>query len=241
MNFLEPISETFRSSRDFGQASIPDTPVGSVGPRSFCHGEVRDEGGVDGAAVVTNLRMDTSVRPDIVEGLLRGMAQDGRDMESGRGNLHLRKASRASLFVRLQRSWPIVEQTANLRRLGAERLLAHLVDLVPKGVRGKDNSVETTLGRLLAAINGDAILRSSVNDPNKLMDRALLWLHEQQIVTLGKGLSVYRTSLWSPTGPLQRNAATCLSPRRGKRRALPTESGRYTLGHSIRDAQIRQD
>ena len=34
-----------------------------------------------------------SVRPDIVEGLLRGMAQDGRDMEGGRGNLHLRKAS----------------------------------------------------------------------------------------------------------------------------------------------------
>ncbi len=34
----------------------------------------------------------------------------------------------------------------------------------------------------------DAILRSSVNDPSKLMDRALLWLHEQQVVTLGKGL-----------------------------------------------------
>lgn len=29
-----------------------------------------------------------TVRPDIVEGLLRGMAQDGRDMEGGRGNLH---------------------------------------------------------------------------------------------------------------------------------------------------------
>lgn len=137
----------------------------------------------------------TSVRPDIVEGLLRGMAQDGRDMDGGRGNLHLRKASRGSLFVRLQRSWPVVEQTANLRRLGAERLLAHLVDLVPKGARGKDIPVETTLGRLLAAINGDAILRSSVNDPNKLMDRALLWLHEQQVVTLGKGLSVFRPAI----------------------------------------------
>lgn len=136
-----------------------------------------------------------SVRPDIVEGLLRGMAQDGRDMEGGRGNLHLRKASRGSLFVRLQRSWPIVEETANLRRLGAERLLAHLVDLVPKGARGKDIPVETTLGRLLAAINGDAILRGSVNDPNKLMDRALLWLHEQQVVTLGKGLSVFRPAI----------------------------------------------
>ena len=136
-----------------------------------------------------------AVRPDIIEGLLRGMAQDGRDMEGGRGNLHLRKASRGSLFIRLQRSWSIIEQTAKLRRLGAERLLSHLIGKVPKGVRGKDIPVETTLGNLLAAINGDALLRSAVNDPNKLMDRALLWLHEQHIVTLGKGLSVFRPAI----------------------------------------------
>jgi ATP-dependent DNA helicase RecQ len=137
----------------------------------------------------------TSVRPDIIEGLLRGIAQDGRDMEGGRGNLHLRKASRSSLFVRLQRSWSIVEQTAMLRRLGAERLLSHLIGKVPKGLRRKDIPVETTLGDLLAAINGDAMLRGAINDPNKLMDRALLWLHEQQIVTLGKGLSVFRPAI----------------------------------------------
>jgi ATP-dependent DNA helicase RecQ len=136
-----------------------------------------------------------AVRPDIIEGLLRGMAQDGRDMEGGRGNLHLRKASRGSLFIRLQRSWSIIEQTAKLRRLGAERLLSHLIGKVPKGVRGKDIPVETTLGNLLAAINSDALLRSAVNDPNKLMDRALLWLHEQHIVTLGKGLSVFRPAI----------------------------------------------
>jgi len=137
----------------------------------------------------------TSVRPDIVESLLRGMAQDGRDMDGGRGNLTLRRASRGSLFVRLQRSWSVVEQTAEIRRQGAERLLSHLIGKVPKGVRGKDIPVETTLGGLLAAINGDAMLRGSVSDPNKLMDRALLWLHEQQVVTLGKGLSVFRPAI----------------------------------------------
>lgn len=136
-----------------------------------------------------------TVRPDVIEGLLRGMAHDGRDMEGGRGNLHLRKASRTSLFVRLQRSWSVIEKTAELRRLGAERLLEHLVGRVQKGLRGKDIPVETTLGALLGAINGDAMLRGAVNDPNKLMDRALLWLHEQQVVALGKGLSVFRPAI----------------------------------------------
>lgn len=136
-----------------------------------------------------------AVRPDIVEGLLRGMAQDGRDMDGGRGNLHIRKASRGSLFVRLQRPWSIVDKTAEIRRQAAERLLSHLIGKVPKGVRGKDIPVETTLGGLLAAINGDSMLRGAVNDPNKLMDRALLWLHEQEVVTLGKGLSVFRPAI----------------------------------------------
>lgn len=151
--------------------------------------------GLAATAQVLREQGHKSVRPDIIEGLLRGMAQDGRDMDGGRGNLHVRRATRSSLFVRLQRSWPIVQQTAELRRLGGQRLLTHLLRQVPKGVRGKDIPVETTLGDLLGAINGDALLRGSVRDPNKLMDRALLWLHEQQVVTLGKGLSVFRPAI----------------------------------------------
>ncbi len=137
----------------------------------------------------------TAVRPDIVSGLLYGMTQDGRDLDGERGNIHVRRASRGSLFVRLQRTWDVVEKSAELRRQTASRPLAHLTDKVPKGVRGKDVSVETTLGDLLAGISGDAILRASVNDPNKLMDRALLWLHEQHVATLGKGLSVFRPAI----------------------------------------------
>ena len=149
-----------------------------------------------------------AVRPDIVDRLLRGMAQDGRDMDGGRGNLHVRRASRSSLFVRLQRSWEVVRRTAELRHAAAERLLSHLTGRIPQGRIGKDIGVETTLGGLLSAITGDAILRGSVKDPNRLMDRALLWLHEMQVVTLGKGLSVFRPAMTvhlSPKGGLFTN------------------------------------
>ena len=135
------------------------------------------------------------VRPDLVEALVRGMAQDGRDMDGGRGNLSVRKTARGSLMVRVQRPWPTVAKTADVRRQGAQRLLTHLIGRVPKGTKGKDIQVETTLGALLAAINGDAFLRAMVHDPNRLMDRALLWLHEQQVVTLGRGLSVFRPAI----------------------------------------------
>ncbi|HWL69450.1 MAG TPA: RecQ family ATP-dependent DNA helicase [Geminicoccus sp.] len=136
-----------------------------------------------------------SVRPDLIEKLLRGMTRDGRDEDGGKGNIHLRKNSRNTLLVTLQRTWNALERTATVRRQAGELLLGHLISKLPKGTRGKDLQVETTLGDLIAALNGDALLRGEVRDMNKLMERALLWLHEQGIVTLGKGLTVFRPAM----------------------------------------------
>ncbi len=135
------------------------------------------------------------VRPDVVETILRGIARDGRDLDGGRGNIALRKASRNTLFLRLQRSWPVLVRTAELRRQAAEVLLAHLAGNAAKGQRGKDIQIETTLGAMLDALNGDALLRAEVRDMTRLMDRALMWLHEQQIATLGRGLTIFRPAI----------------------------------------------
>ncbi len=135
------------------------------------------------------------VRPDLVETLLRGMAQDGRDQDGGRGNLMLRKVSRNTIFVRLERSWPTVARTADLRRQGAKALLSHLSGKVATRRQGKDIQVEATLGAMLDAMNGDGLLRAEVKDMTRLMDRALMWLHEQQVATLGRGLTVFRPAI----------------------------------------------
>ena len=135
------------------------------------------------------------VRPDLIETLWRGLSHDGRDQDGGKGNIHLRKLSRNTLQVRLQRNWEVVEKTADIRRRGAELLLRHLIDKVAKGVRGKDLQVETSLGALQAELTGDVFLHSAVSDSTRLLNRALLWLHEHQIVTLGKGLSVFRQAI----------------------------------------------
>ena len=137
----------------------------------------------------------SKIRPDVIETLLRGLAHDGRDLDGGKGNIHLRKLSRNTVQVRLQRSWKVVEKTAEIRRRAAELLLGHLVEKVEKGVRGKDLMVETTLGDLQAALTGDAFLRAAVSDGTRLMNRALLWLHEHAVVTLGKGLTVFRPAI----------------------------------------------
>ncbi|UWQ60525.1 RecQ family ATP-dependent DNA helicase [Leisingera caerulea] len=141
------------------------------------------------------------VRPDVVEKLLRGMARDGRDLDGGKGNVRLRKTSRSTLFVALQRSWSVLEKSAELRRQAGEALIEHLLGKLEKGQRGKDLQVETTLGDMLACLSGDAFLRGQVKEMTRLMDRALLWLHEQEVVALGKGMTVFRPAMTVQLAP----------------------------------------
>ena len=44
---------------------------------------------------------------------------------------------------------------------------------------------------MLEALTSDLVLKSRVKDPQKLLDRALLWLHEQEVIRLHKGLAVF--------------------------------------------------
>ena len=134
--------------------------------------------------------------PHILERLLRSIERDGRDREGGQGIVRLRKLSSKTVEVVLQRSWRIVEQTAALRWIAAEKLLEVLIAKVPPGTRGKDLQIETTIGDLLAALDGDALIKAAgIKDMTKLLERALLWLHEQQVMTLGKGLTVFRSAM----------------------------------------------
>ncbi len=136
-----------------------------------------------------------TVRPDIVDRLVRGIARDGRDDSEGTGSLQVRKIDREHLSVRLQRTWQALSVTAQLRRLAGRVLLTALQKAAPERSRGKDIQVETTLGALMASLTGDLELSSAITDPTKLLDRALLWLHEQGVVTLGKGLTIFRPAM----------------------------------------------
>lgn len=163
----------------------PDAAVGDAHP-------------LDMAAASQSLR-DASHEgaiPHVLDRLLRSIERDGRDADGGRGNIRLRKLSSKTLEVTLQRSWSVVERTAEVRWLAAEKLLDMLMGKAARGAKGKDIQIETTIGDLMAELTGDALIRDlGVKDMTKLMERALLWLHEQQVITLGKGLTVFRSAM----------------------------------------------
>ncbi|EXI64960.1 MAG: ATP-dependent DNA helicase RecQ [Candidatus Accumulibacter adjunctus] len=127
--------------------------------------------------------------------LLGSLAGDGRGDEGGVGSLAMRRLDAETVSIVLQREWSTLARTAELRRAAATQLLDHLLACLPPGTRGADLLAETTLGRLLAAIEGDLLLRSEVRECTRLLDRALLWLHEQEVIRLNKGLAVFRPAM----------------------------------------------
>ena len=137
----------------------------------------------------------TTVRPDIVEKLIRGIARDGREDAEGITSFQVRKIDRQHLSLRLQRSWEKLTRTSRLRRRAATVLLASLTGSAPPNARGKDVQVATTLGTLISALTSDLELVQEITDPSGLLDHALLWLHEQGAVTLGRGLTIFRPAI----------------------------------------------
>ena len=131
--------------------------------------------------------------PERLWRILRSIANDGRGEGGDAGSLGIRRRDPDTVNVELRREWTGLAELASRRRDGAKLLLDHLLSCLPPNARGTDLLAETTLGKLLAAINSDIVLKS--RNPEKLLDRALLWLHEQEVIRLHKGLAVFRQAM----------------------------------------------
>ena len=133
--------------------------------------------------------------PERLLRILRSLGADGRGEDGSGSSLSVRKLDAETVRVKLEREWSALEKTAERRRTAASCLLGHLLDTLPDGSRGVDLLAETTLGKLLKALDSDIMLRQEMKNPNKLMERALLWLHELEVIRLNKGLAVFRPAM----------------------------------------------
>ena len=147
--------------------------------------------------------------PVLLRRIVSSIAADGRGEGGGGGSLGLRGRDGETLQVTLQREWNALARLAELRRAAAGRLLDHLLASLPQGSRGTDLLAETTQGKLLSAVRSDMTLRSEVRDEAmaRLMGRALLWLHEQEVIRLNKGLTVFRPAMTIRLRPVRRGFA----------------------------------
>ncbi len=137
----------------------------------------------------------TQAIPERVYRLLQGIESDGRSDDQRAGSIWLRKVDAESVLLTLQRDWASLRKTAELRQTAATLLLEHLLSRIPSDLRGSDLLATTTLGNLHASVESDLAVKAQAKDIPRLVERSLLWLHEQEIVRLGRGLVVFRPAM----------------------------------------------
>ena len=184
VNRFEQAAEMEEALIDLMREKAPDMQVGESYPLSLrlAAQELKDAG-------------HDQALPERLRRIVRSIAADGRGEGGSGGSLGVRGRDRETLQVTLQRDWGSLRKTAELRRTGANLLLRHLLSTLPQGSRGTDLLAQTTMGKLLQAVNSDLMLGSPDRNPAKLTDRALLWLHEQEVIRLNKGLAVFRPAM----------------------------------------------
>ena len=193
---LEEASDLEEALINLMREKAPDMALGETYPLHLRRAaqELKDDG-------------HTQALPERLRRIVRSIAADGRGEGGSGGSLGVRGRDRETLQVTLQREWRALADIAERRRMAASTLLNHLLSTLPRGSRGADLLAETTMGNLLAAVNSDLMLRSRSRDPAKLTDRALLWLHEQEIIRLNKGLTVLRPAMTIRLQPERRGFA----------------------------------
>ena len=145
--------------------------------------------------------------PEKLRRIVRSIGADGRGEGGGGGSFGLRGIDAESIRVTLQRDWRSLEKTAVLRRRAARLLMEHLTSQLPAGSRGTDLLAETTMEDLRQAVTADPLLKSQVTDHGKLMELALMWLHDQEVIRLNKGLTVFRQAMTIRLRPERRGFA----------------------------------
>ncbi|HZL43343.1 MAG TPA: RecQ family ATP-dependent DNA helicase [Verrucomicrobiae bacterium] len=138
-----------------------------------------------------------SSSPEIVRSLLKSLGEDGRGFGGNRGSIELRFIARGSCRLRRVRpSWEIVAELAERRRQLGSLVLDTLLAKIPaEAAAGADFLLEFSFEELHQAVEGDLQLRAEVKDMDAGIERALMFLHEQRVITLQQGLAVFRSAM----------------------------------------------
>jgi len=175
--------------------------------------EAAPDAGPKGDTMHLNLRILTQgmkdagfneVLPEDVASLLTSLAHDGRELADGRASMSLKSLDRENYRVAVQRDWGEINALSRLRRDCGHVVLRAFVATLAPASRGKDLLASLTLGQINQALRSDLLLAGELRDVTAAAQAALMYLHDQKVLTLSQGLSVFRNAMTLHLNPDER-------------------------------------
>lgn len=168
-------------------------------------------------------RRGVDASPELVRKLLHSLGEDGRGFAAHTGSLELRGIGRGQYRVRVLRPWVRIKELAQRRN----RVSAHILELLLAKVDEKmppqnDVLVPFAFEDIEKYLKRDQVLCHEIKDMLMAIERGLLYLHEQQIIVLQQGLSIFRSAM----------TVKLLSDQRGR---LYTQQDYEPLDHFYRE------
>lgn len=134
--------------------------------------------------------------PDLIRHLLKSLSEDGRGFAGQVGSIELRFIEHDLCRIRVKRDWNKIVELAELRRRVANMMLDSLLSWVPDGMPAQmDLKVEFAYDDLIKEIESDPTLRAGLRDSNAAVERGLMFMHETEVLTLQRGLAVFRSAM----------------------------------------------
>lgn len=142
------------------------------------------------------LDRDVESSTELVRRLLTSLSEDGRGFSGQKGSLELRFRGRDQYRVKVVRDWARMTELAERRRQVAEVILAELLRQIPDETRPQAGLlVEFTFEQLEQALARHATLHLTIRDMLAAIERGLMFLHEQEVIILQKGLAIFRSAM----------------------------------------------
>ncbi|MBF0470144.1 MAG: RecQ family ATP-dependent DNA helicase [Gammaproteobacteria bacterium] len=134
--------------------------------------------------------------PEQLRLLLQSLARDGRGLAGQRGSIDIRYRQQDHYLIKLQRSWGSLLEIASRRGATASLALETIIAKIAADTRpGADILLEFSAEEILDTMQRDLLLAAQLRDPLAALDRGLLFLHEQKVITLQQGLAVFRSAM----------------------------------------------
>ncbi len=132
--------------------------------------------------------------PERIKGLLRSLAQDGRGFAGERGSILFRHKFQDQWRLKLQKSWASIVEIAKRRQAIAWVILEAIIQGIGKAPVG-EVLVQFSSDDLADALQRDFAVQVSEDKASAAIDRGLMFLHEQRVILLQKGLAVFRQAI----------------------------------------------
>lgn len=135
------------------------------------------------------------ITSDALRACVRSLSESFGSGSEKRSMLDSRPLGPDSLAVTVHRSWRQIRKICALRRAVSQVALSHLLRQIPQDSREASHRIECKARDLLNAIEQDIELKGQLNDPATALEHALLYMHENKVLELDRGRSVFRSAM----------------------------------------------